>query len=91
MTSQTGKTKAARYGMVVDLDRCNGCGACMLACAVENNVAPAAPGATDRTGITPLRVYRYENEGRVVFDGSIKTLTKDGKPLEQCFRELTAA
>ncbi|MGD0002253.1 MAG: 4Fe-4S dicluster domain-containing protein [Bryobacteraceae bacterium] len=67
MTSQTGKTKAARYGMVVDLDRCNGCGACMLACAVENNVPPAAPGATDRTGITPLRVYRYENEGRVVF------------------------
>ncbi len=32
----------ARYGMVVDLDKCNGCGACAVACAVENNVPPAA-------------------------------------------------
>jgi menaquinone reductase, iron-sulfur cluster-binding subunit len=60
--------KPARYGMVIDLDRCNGCGACMMACAVENNVPPAAPGANERTGITPLRVYRMENsEGRAAF------------------------
>jgi menaquinone reductase, iron-sulfur cluster-binding subunit len=51
----------ARYGMVVDLDRCNGCGACMAACAVENNVPPPAPAANDRTGITWMRVYRMEN------------------------------
>ena len=44
------KRKVARYGMVIDLDRCTGCGSCMVACAVENNVAPAAPGADDRTG-----------------------------------------
>ena len=35
------KKKQARYGMVIDLDRCNGCGACTVACAVENNVPPA--------------------------------------------------
>ena len=23
-----------RYGMTIDVDRCNGCGACMVACAV---------------------------------------------------------
>jgi ABC-2 type transport system ATP-binding protein len=33
----------------------------------------------------------FINEGRLVFDGSIKDLTKDGKPLDQRFRELTAA
>lgn len=27
-----------RWGLSVDLDRCNGCGACMAACAIENNV-----------------------------------------------------
>jgi molybdopterin-containing oxidoreductase family iron-sulfur binding subunit len=53
--------KTKRYGMVVDLDRCNGCGACMIACAVENNVAPAPPEANGRTSITPLRVYRIDN------------------------------
>src|ERR1017187_4501707 len=39
-------TKPARYGMTIDLDRCTGCGACMIACAVENNVPPARPEAT---------------------------------------------
>ena len=47
-----------RYGMTIDIDRCNGCGACMVACAVENNVPPAAGGATDRTGITWIRVFK---------------------------------
>ncbi|MBV8199387.1 MAG: 4Fe-4S binding protein, partial [Acidobacteria bacterium] len=27
-----------RWGMVIDLDRCTACGACMAACKVENNV-----------------------------------------------------
>ena len=33
----------------------------------------------------------FINEGRLVFDGTIKELTKDGKPLDEHFRELTAA
>jgi molybdopterin-containing oxidoreductase family iron-sulfur binding subunit len=29
----------ARYGMVMDLDKCNGCQACVIACKVEHNTA----------------------------------------------------
>lgn len=33
----------------------------------------------------------FINEGRLVFNGSIKELTQNGKPLDQRFRELTTA
>ena len=33
----------------------------------------------------------FINEGRLVYDGPIKQLTQDGKPLDVHFRELTAA
>src|SRR5215471_18773234 len=51
---------SARYPMVIDLDRCTGCGSCMVACAAENNV-PALPQATARTGITPMLVRKASN------------------------------
>ncbi len=61
MTGGNKKTKTARYGMTIDVDRCNGCGSCMVACAVENNIPPAHEKATDRTGITWIRVFKVDN------------------------------
>lgn len=38
----------SRWGMVIDLDRCTGCGACMAACHQENNLTASGPEETRR-------------------------------------------
>jgi ferredoxin len=50
-----------RYGMVIDLDKCTGCGACMVACFSENNVSFRADESDKRLSITWMKVYKVTN------------------------------
>lgn len=48
-----------RWGMVIDLERCTGCGACMAACHQENNLAAVGEEETARDrGFYWLRLLR---------------------------------
>ncbi len=51
-----------RWGMVIDIDKCTGCGACMVACQAENNVAPAEDGTNEVRTINWIKVYKLSND-----------------------------
>ena len=53
------KTKP-QWAMVIDLDRCTGCEACVVACRVENNIPTVGPEeAAKGRSINWIRVERY--------------------------------
>jgi Fe-S-cluster-containing dehydrogenase component len=59
MTEET-KSKKPQWAMVIDLDRCTGCEACVVACRVENNIPTVGPEeAAKGRSINWIRVERY--------------------------------
>jgi molybdopterin-containing oxidoreductase family iron-sulfur binding subunit len=54
--------KYKKYGMVIDLDKCTGCGSCMVACMAENNVPFKEDESNKLDSITWMRVYRLTNK-----------------------------
>jgi molybdopterin-containing oxidoreductase family iron-sulfur binding subunit len=52
---------AKKYGMVIDLDRCTGCGACMVACMQENNVPFRTDETNKQLSLTWIKVYKLTN------------------------------
>lgn len=50
-----------KYGMVIDLDKCTGCGTCMVACAAENNVSVMPDESDKQRSISWMQVYKAEN------------------------------
>lgn len=59
--SSHGPTKGIKYGMVIDLDKCTGCGTCSVACMTENNVYTLDDESDKVRSITWMRIYRLEN------------------------------
>lgn len=52
---------AKKYGMVINLDKCTGCGSCAVACMAENNV-PFREDETDKLlSVAWMRVYKLTN------------------------------
>lgn len=49
-----------QWGLVVDLDRCTGCQACVVACQAENNIPLNTPDLFDqKRAIEWIRIERY--------------------------------
>ncbi len=64
----------ARWGMVIDLDKCSGCRACMIACKAENNVPISSPEeARSNRVISWLSVLSVESESTEDHGGSPRT------------------
>jgi molybdopterin-containing oxidoreductase family iron-sulfur binding subunit len=53
-----------RWGMTIDVDKCTGCSACIVACHVENNISVVGePGVLRNRQMSWLRIERYVGEG----------------------------
>jgi molybdopterin-containing oxidoreductase family iron-sulfur binding subunit len=53
-----------RWGMTIDLDRCNGCSACVVACSIENNIVNVGEeGVLLDRQMSWLRIERYIGKG----------------------------
>ena len=49
------------YGMVINLDRCTGCGTCVIACASENNVVALTDESDKERCISWMQLFKITN------------------------------
>ena len=72
-----GTQSSARLGMVINLDRCIGCGSCMVACAVENNVA-LTPVQADFKRFGSFHSVQSREFGLGLFNPAVIFMVKQG-------------
>lgn len=95
MAKKEAQSKGYKFGMVIDLDKCTGCGACSVACMSENNIGVLEDETDKIRSITWLRVYQFDNgkpypDTEVAFiprpcmhcEGGTSGVFKDGKFIE---------
>ncbi len=70
----------AKWAMVIDLDRCTGCSACMAACKTENNIAIVEPSEAREGRVMDWMAMITEVEG----DYPNLELTRMPKPCFHC-------
>lgn len=68
------------WGMLIDIDKCTGCGACMVACQAENNLAPVADASNKRKVMNWLLVHELSN-GKSGAEHEVAYLPR---PCQQC-------
>jgi len=68
------------WGMVIDIDKCTGCGACMASCQTENNVEPQREASNKLRSTSWMTVYELTN-GKSFPDHDIAYLPR---PCQQC-------
>ncbi|HEY7544987.1 MAG TPA: 4Fe-4S dicluster domain-containing protein [Blastocatellia bacterium] len=63
-----------QWAMVIDLDRCTGCEACVVACKVENNIPSSEESSSRGRSINWIRIERY-------FEGEFPDLRVSFRPV----------
>lgn len=80
MSGHAFKEFKINWGMVIDLDKCTGCGACMTACQVENNIAPMTDASNKMRTLSWMLVFELSN-GKPAPEAEVAYLPR---PCMQC-------